>query len=143
MTDSKQIQLVKDQAEEKQRQLTERFERALDFVNGERQQLIQLQEYEAGYLERIKDRQQQWNPQNASHYRHFCHQLSQAIQEQSTKLQEAELHLDSMRQELRYQQRRIQVLDDVIEREAVAKTCVENQMLQKEMDEHSGRMYFR
>ena len=141
MGDYSQIQLVKDQAEEKQRQLSDRYQQALEFVQNERQQLVQLQDYEADYMQRIKQTETQWSIQTTSPYRHFSYQLSQTIQEQSAKIDDAEQHLDKMRNELQQQQHRIQILDDIIRREEVANAHLQNQLIQKEMDEYSTRLY--
>lgn len=138
-----QLELVKDQSKREQQELTEKFERAVSFVQSERQQLIQLQEYEADYLTKIKQEQSQWTAENTGRYRHFCHQLSQAIGEQQNKLTQAEQHLEIMRGELCQQQQKINVLNDVIAREEAAMLQLENSLLQKEMDEFAGRQYYR
>lgn len=139
---NQQLALVKDQSERKQRQLSEKFEQAVNFVQNERKQLMQLQEYENDYLTKIKDEQSCWTAENTSRYRHFCHQLSQAIVAQQSKLDQAEQHLEVMRGELCQQQQKINVLNDVIAREAAAVVHIENTLLQKEMDEFSSRQCY-
>ncbi len=140
---TQQLELVKDQAEQKQRELAENFEKAVNFVQGERKQLLQLQDYETDYLEKIKQEQGAWTAETTGRYRNFCHQLSQAIVEQSGKLTEAEKQLDKMRKTLCEQQQKINVLDDLIEREHLQAAHVQNHLQQKEMDEHSTRLYCR
>jgi flagellar export protein FliJ len=141
--ESKQLSMVKEQAIKKQRQLSERFEKAYNFVQNERKQLLQLQEYEADYLVKIKQEQHQWTAENTGRYRQFCHQLASAIRSQSAKLSDAELQLQQMRQSLCEQQQRINVLNDVIEREQQAAIHHTDKILQKEMDDHSSRLYLR
>lgn len=136
-----QLGLVKDQSEREQKKLSERFEKAVNFVQNERKQLLQLQDYESDYLNKIKQEQSRWTAENTGRYRHFCHQLSQAIVSQESKLGQAEKHLELMRGELCQQQQKINVLNDVIAREATANRNLENTLLQKEMDEFSSRQY--
>jgi len=138
-----QLGLVKDQTEREQKKLTKRFEKAVSFVHSERTQLLQLQEYEGDYLSKIKQEQSHWTAENTGRYRHFCHQLSQAITSQESKLEQAEKHLELMRGELCQQQQKINVLNDVIARECAANIHIENTLLQKEMDEFSSRQYSR
>ena len=137
-----QLRLVKDQAQQQQKQLSERLEKAVAFVNGERQQLLQLQEYQQDYLDKITGQQQHWNAQHSARYRQFCHQLSLAIQGQQTKLQAAEEQLEGLRQSLYQQQQRIQVLDDMIDRQQQDLDQLQNLALQKELDDHNTRRHF-
>ena len=137
-----QLELVKEQAEEKQKKLGENFEKAVSFVQKERRQLMQLQGYEADYLEKIKQEQHQWTADNSIRYRHFCLQLSQTIEDQKSKLAIAEQQLDTMRESLSQQQQRINVLDDLIEREQMASAHMYDKLVQKEMDDLSTRQYY-
>lgn len=139
--DNNQLELVKDQSKREQKKLTERFEKAVTFVQNERKQLLQLQEYENDYLNKIKQEQSRWTAENTGRYRLFCHQLSQAITTQTSKLEQAERQLELMRSELCQQQQKINVLNDVIAREVAESIHLENTLLQKEMDEFSNRRY--
>jgi flagellar export protein FliJ len=134
-----QLQLVKDQAEIQQRDLSERFEKALAFVQQERNQLSQLQAYKAEYLQKIEQNQHQWSAANSTRYRHFCHKLAQAIQDQEGKLRQAEKQLDTLRESLCQQQQRLNVLDDLIDRQLLEEAYHQNRLVQKEMDELSNR----
>ncbi len=134
-----QLSLVKDQAQRQQEKLSEKFEQAVAFVQNERKQLVQLQEYETDYLNKIKTEQGRWTAENSGRYRQFCHQLSQAIGEQENKLVHAERHLEAMRSELCKQQQKINVLKDVIARGEAEQAQLHNVVIQKEMDEFAGR----
>jgi flagellar export protein FliJ len=75
----------------------------------------------------------------STRYRHFCHKLAEAIQDQEGKLRLAEKQLDSMREELCQQQQRLNVLDDLIDRQILEESYHQNRLIQKEMDELSQR----
>lgn len=139
---NKQIGLVKEQVEREQQKLSEKFEKAVNYVHAERKQLQQLKEYEQGYLERIKTEQSLWSADNTSRYRQFCHQLSQTIVEQQLRLDQAERHLEIMRTELCQQQQKINVLSDVIARQNQATALAEGLIIQKELDDFATRQYF-
>jgi flagellar export protein FliJ len=134
-----QLQLVKNQAEIKQQELSDRFEKALAFVQQERNQLAQLRDYRNDYVNKIEQGQQSWSAAMSTRYRHFCHKLAEAIQDQEGKLRLAEKQLDSMREALCQQQQRLNVLDDLIDRQILEEAYHQNRLIQKEMDELSQR----
>jgi len=140
---NQQLVLVKDQSERQQKQLSKKFEQAVSFVQNERKQLTVLQGYENDYLKKIKEEQASWTAENTSRYRHFCHQLSQAISTQQSKVDQVEQHLELMRGELCQQQQKLNVLNDVIAREKAETVKLENTILQKEMDEFSSRQFYQ
>lgn len=136
-----QLYLVKNQAEEKQKQLVKHFEQAMNFVQNERNQLEQIQGYEQDYLTKIKNEESQWRAETTQRYRQFCHQLSSTIIGQKSKLADAEIKLDQMRKYLADQQQRINVLNDLIERGEADRAKLQDIIEQKEMDEFSTRKY--
>ncbi len=136
-----QLYLVKNQAEEKQKQLVKHFEQAMNFVQNERNQLIQIQGYEQDYLIKIKTEEGQWRAETTQRYRQFCHQLAGTIIGQKEKLADAEGKLDQMRKYLADQQQRINVLNDLIERGEQDQSKLRDLIEQKEMDEFSTRKY--
>ena len=137
-----QLQLVKEQEEKKQRQLGQHVEKALAFVQKERQQLLQLQDYENDYLAKIQQEQHAWSADNSIRYRHFCLQLAQTIEVQKDKLTTAEQQLESMRQALSRQQQRLNVLADLIEKNKLETAYMYDKRVQKEMDDLSARQYY-
>ncbi len=139
--ENKQLQLVKNQAEEKQKQLSKHFEHAMNFVQNERNQLEQVQSYEQDYLNKIKNEEKNWNAETTQRYRRFCHELAQTITGQKIKLVEAEEKLDQMRKHLWGQQQRINVLNDLIKRGEKEHTQQQDKILQKELDEFALRQY--
>ena len=136
-----QLYLVKNQAEEKQKQLVKHFEQAMNFVQNERNQLEQIQSYEQDYLTKIKNEESQWRAETTQRYRQFCHQLAGTIIGQKTKLADAESKLEQMRKYLADQQQRINVLNDLIERGEKERAKLQDIIEQKEMDEFSTRKY--
>lgn len=136
-----QLYLVKNQAEEKQKQLVKHFEQAMNFVQNERNQLEQIQSYEQDYLDKIKHEESSWRAETTQRYRQFCHQLSQTIIAQQSKLADAEEKLDQMRKYLADQQQRLNVLNDLIERGEKEREKRQDSIEQKEMDEFSTRKY--
>jgi flagellar export protein FliJ len=136
-----QLYLVKNQAEEKQKQLVKHFEQAMNFVQNERNQLDQIQGYEQDYLIKIKNEESQWRAETTQRYRQFCHQLAGTIIGQKSKLAEAEIKLEQMRKYLADQQQRINVLNDLIERGEKEREKLQDSIEQKEMDEFSTRKY--
>ena len=136
-----QLYLVKNQAEEKQKQLVKHFENAMNFVQNERNQLEQIQSYEQDYLSKIKNEESQWRAETTQRYRQFCHQLAGTIIGQKSKLADAESKLEQMRKYLADQQQRINVLNDLIERGEKEREKLQDIIEQKEMDEFSTRKY--
>ncbi len=136
-----QLYLVRNQAEEKQKQLVKHFEQAMNFVQNERNQLDQIQGYEQDYLIKIKNEESQWRAETTQRYRQFCHQLASTIIGQKSKLAEAEIKLEQMRKYLADQQQRINVLNDLIERGEKEREKLQDSIEQKEMDEFSTRKY--
>jgi flagellar FliJ protein len=136
-----QLYLVKNQAEEKQKQLVKHFENAMNFVQNERNQLEQIQSYEQDYLSKIKNEESQWRAETTQRYRQFCHQLAGTIIGQKSKLADAESKLEKMRKYLADQQQRINVLNDLIERGEKEREKLQDIIEQKEMDEFSTRKY--
>ncbi|MFT6969003.1 MAG: flagellar export protein FliJ [Cellvibrionaceae bacterium] len=136
-----QLYLVRNQAEEKQKQLVKHFEQAMNFVQNERNQLDQIQGYEQDYLIKIKNEESQWRAETTQRYRQFCHQLAGTIIGQKSKLAEAEIKLEQMRKYLADQQQRINVLNDLIERGEKEREKLQDSIEQKEMDEFSTRKY--
>lgn len=138
---NKQLTLVKDQAQREQDKLAQKFEQAVTFVQNENKQLLQLREYEKDYLAKINEQQSHWSADQAGRYRHFCHQLAKAIVEQEHKVVNAERRLEIMRAELCRHQQKINVLNDVIARDAAENAHLHNMVMQKEMDEFAGRRF--
>ena len=138
---NKQLNLVKNQAEEKQKQLAKHFEQAMNFVQNERNQLEQVQSYEQDYLKKIKDEEKTWSAETTQRYRRFCHQLAETITAQKIKLVDSEEKLDQMRKHLWGQQQRINVLNDLIKRGEKEHTQQQDKILQKELDEFALRQY--
>ena len=136
-----QLYLVRNQAEEKQKQLVKHFEQAMNFVQNERNQLDQIQGYEQDYLIKIKNEESQWRAETTQRYRQFCHQLASTIIGQKSKLADAEIKLEQMRKYLADQQQRINVLNDLIERDEKEREKLQDIIEQKEMDEFSTRKY--
>jgi flagellar FliJ protein len=136
-----QLYLVRNQAEEKQKQLVKHFEQAMNFVQNERDQLDQIQGYEQDYLIKIKNEESQWRAETTQRYRQFCHQLAGTIIGQKSKLADAEIKLEQMRKYLADQQQRINVLNNLIERGEKEREKLQDSIEQKEMDEFSTRKY--
>ncbi len=136
-----QLYLVRNQAEEKQKQLVKHFEQAMNFVQNERNQLDQIQGYEQDYLIKIKNEESQWRAETTQRYRQFCHQLASTIIGQKSKLADAEIKLEQMRKYLADQQQRINVLNDLIGRGENEREKLQDSIEQKEMDEFSTRKY--
>ena len=136
-----QLYLVRNHAQEKQKQLVKHFEQAMNFVQNERNQLAQIQGYEQDYLIKIKNEEGQWRAETTQRYRQFCHQLAGTIIGQKSKLADAEIKLEQMRKYLADQQQRLNVLNDLIERSEKERVKLQDIIEQKEMDEFSSRKY--
>lgn len=136
-----QLYLVRNHAQEKQKQLVKHFEQAMNFVQNERNQLAQIQGYEQDYLIKIKNEESQWRAETTQRYRQFCHQLAGTIIGQKSKLADAESKLEQMRKYLADQQQRLNVLNDLIERGEKERVKLQDITEQKEMDEFSSRKY--
>ncbi len=142
MAENNQLDLVLNQAEQEQSTISQRLEKAMTFVHAEREQLKQLEDYQAEYLRKIKEEQNQWSVDHVYRYRNFCYQINDALEGQKHKLQLAEKKVDQIRHQLTRQQHKISVLGELLETRRIEQLSVDNKFLQKELDEFSSRQAY-
>ena len=138
---SQQVELVREQEQKKLTVLGEQLANLVNRIQGEKQQLQQLMDYQQDYRVRIHEQQSHWTIEKTQHYRNFCQQLESIIQEQSQKLNQSEEQYTQLQQVLAGQKNKIDVLDKVINRQRQALLVEESRRFQKDMDDVSLRQY--
>ena len=136
---SSPLTLVLNKTENELQALSQRLQKAISFVDNEKQQLQQLEEYESEYLLKISDQQNQWSAQKIHHYRSFCYQLNHAVVVQKQKITTAEDALKPLQQQVFKCRHKINVLEALIEQKNKEQQLLQDKQLQKEMDELSIR----
>jgi len=139
MSEKNALLLVLQKFNQEKNSITQRLEKAIVFVDQEKSQLIQLQEYEQEYFDKMQSSQQVWSASHITRYRSFCHQLHQAVESQQNKLGLANEMVDRFREQLAVQKHKIQVLQQLIDKKKADKQKEEDKQLQKIMDEFSNR----
>ena len=139
MPEKNALVLVLDQFNQEQTTITQRLEKAMAFVGQEKQQLVQLQEYEQEYLNKIQTSQQVWSVSHITRYRSFCHQLHHAVATQEEKVDLADTVVNQLREQLAIQKHKTQVLEALIAEKKREQQQQEDKLLQKAMDEFSSR----
>ncbi|MGS2717548.1 flagellar export protein FliJ [Eionea flava] len=136
------LDLVLQQATQRQDSVAKKVRAASLFVEQEIQQTQNLTNYLGEYQEKIR-LQKHCSAIESIRYRSFCAQLQTAIVQQQEKVQFAEARLAELRQELVEQQHKISVLQDMIEKKHQNSAAVDEKKLQKLIDELSARQHIR
>ncbi|MBX2807723.1 MAG: flagellar export protein FliJ [Cellvibrionaceae bacterium] len=139
---AQQLQMVRDQEEKQYQRLGRQLADAQSQVAGEQQQLAQLTHYQQEYLAKINRQQQTWTATTLTHYRSFCCQLDSLITEQQSKLQQSTDKQQQLRDKLYQQQKKLNTLNDMIDREQLAALSRQAVKQQKAMDELAIRRYY-
>lgn len=139
MVEKTPLEKVLDKSEQDLQTVVERLEKAVVFVEQERQHLNQLRSYEQEYLTNIQEHQSTWNSQRINHYRSFCYQLNEAASKQQQKLDGAEQLVSQLRKQLIEEQHKISMLNDLIQQQYQQLTQAKDKRLQKDIDDLSSR----
>ena len=134
------LELVLDKTENEEQLMTERLEKAQAFIQQERQQLQQLQEYSEEYACKIQQQQTGWSAAQMGHYRSFLQQLHTAVNTQKVKVATAEENTSHLRQQLMACRHKISVLSELIVEQKKNLQLEKDKVLQKELDELAIRI---
>jgi flagellar export protein FliJ len=132
--------LVLNQTQKTQEKLALKVLKADEFVQQERNQAKDLDEYLQEYQRKIRE-QHQCTVADLQRYRSFCGQLQHALIQQQEKVTLAESHLVTLRQSLMQQQHKISVLQKMIKQREQQLNDADEKKLQKTIDELSSRAY--
>lgn len=141
--DNKQLQLVRDKEIHLKHRLGQKLAQAAALAHGEQQQLEQLQNYQEDYLKMIQQEQADWSAAKSKHYREFCYQLSSVIDGQRTKLEQTKLSINALKNDIQQQQHKIDVVDELIEKQALEALVADNKRFQQESDALVARRFFQ
>jgi len=140
---NKQLQLVRDKEINTKHKMSQALAKAAALAHGEQQQLEQLEHYQEDYLKMIQQEQAGWSAAKSTHYREFCYQLSSVIEGQKNKLISTKLTIDELKKDIQQQQHKIDVVDELIEKEALKELVADNKRFQQESDALVARRYFQ
>lgn len=107
-------------------------------VAQQQEQLTQLTEYRASYLEKLTQTQGGLSPDQLSHYSSFIHNLEGMLDQQRGKLEELEMQLEKVRMHWFQQHNRCKSIEELITRLRQGEDKDAERRLQKELDEMAG-----
>lgn len=139
---SKQLQLVRDKEINEKHALSQKLACAAALAHGEQQQLEQLKDYQEDYLKMIQAEQVGWSASKSTHYREFCYQLSQVIDGQINKLEQTKITVNELKKAVQQQQHKIDVIDEMLDRQSLALLAAENKHYQQESDALTARRFY-
>lgn len=134
------LELVLEKTQMEEKTMAERLEKAQQLIRQEQQQLEQLEDYRAEYVQKIQQQQPDWSASKISHYRSFLQQLTHAAKAQQDKIAIAESSTAQLRQQLMVYRHKMSVLSELIEEQRRNQQQLQDKMLQKELDELALRM---
>lgn len=145
MADSraKRMQVVLTLAERNEQQTGEQLRQFTVQVEAEAEQLRQLEEYAAQYLNNYSERKTAVRPQELIAYSSFIQRLGVARKEQQSRLDRFQLQLERYRQTWRIAHQKTESIKDLITRLQQEENALLDKRLQKEMDELVGQAYSR
>lgn len=145
MADSraKRMQVVLTLAERNEQQTGEQLRQFTVQVEAEAEQLRQLEEYAAQYLNSYSERKTSVRPQELIAYSSFIQRLGVARKEQQSRLDRFQLQLERYRQTWRIAHQKTESIKDLITRLQQEENALLDKRLQKEMDELVGQAYSR
>jgi flagellar protein FliJ len=145
MADSraKRMQVVLTLAERNEQQAGEQLRQFTVQVEAEAEQLRQLEEYAAQYLNSYSERKAAVRPQELIAYSSFIQRLGVARKEQQSRLDRFQLQLERYRQTWRIAHQKTESIKDLITRLQQEENALLDKRLQKEMDELVGQAYSR
>jgi len=140
---AKRMQVVLTLAERNEQQAGQQLSQFTLQVDAEAEQLRQLDDYAAQYLNTYANRKTAVKPQELIAYSGFIQRLGEARKEQQTRLERFQLQLERLRQAWRIVHQKTESLKDLIVRLQQEDNALVDKRLQKEMDELVGQAYSR
>ena len=145
MADSraKRMQVVLTLAERNEQQTGQQLSQFTVQVEAEAEQLRQLDEYAAQYLNSYSARKTAVRPQELIAYSGFIQRLGLARKEQQARLDRFQIQLERYRQAWRIAHQKTESIKELILRLQSEENALLDKRLQKEMDELVGQAYSR
>lgn len=114
-----------------------------DRVVTEEQQLEQLQDYRAQYLQQYQGRQNGLHASEMIGYSAFIQRLAQVLADQEQKLGQMHGQLSQLQTQWQQKHHRRQSVEELIERLKREENAVLERRLQQELDELAAQQYWR
>ena len=140
---SQRMQIVLTLAERHEQAAAQRLGNFREQVNAEQEQLRQLEEYAAHYLDTYGSLKTGLHAQDLISYSSFIQRLGDAKKEQQAKIARLMQALDQLQQEWRDKHRRRESIQDLIARLRYEENDVLEKRLQKELDDLSAQQFQR
>jgi len=140
---AKRMQVVLTLAERNEEQAAQQLSKFTQQVEAEAEQLRQLDEYAAQYLDTYTNRKTAVRPQELIAYSGFIQRLGDARKEQQARLDRFKLQLERLRQMWRIAHQKTKSIKELITRLQHEENALLDKRLQKEMDELVGQAYIR
>ena len=140
---SQRMQIVLMLAERHEQAAAQRLGNFREQVNAEQEQLRQLEEYAAHYLDTYGSLKTGLHAQDLISYSSFIQRLGDAKKEQQAKIARMMQVLDQLQQEWRDKHRRRESIQDLIARLRYEENDVLEKRLQKELDDLSAQQFQR
>lgn len=140
---AKRMQVVLTLAERNEQQAGQQLSQFTLQVDAEAEQLRQLDDYAAQYLNTYANRKTAVKPQELIAYSGFIARLGEARKEQQARLERFQLQLERLRQAWRIVHQKTESLKELIVRLQQEDNALLDKRLQKEMDELVGQAYSR
>lgn len=140
---AKRMQVVLTLAERGEQQAGQLLSQCQIQVEAETEQLRQLDEYAAQYLNIYTERKTAVRPQELIAYSGFIQRLGEARKEQEGRLNRIQAQMERLRQAWRIAHQKCESIKELIERLRQEENTLLDKRLQKELDELVGQAYSR
>lgn len=140
---SKRMQIVLMLAERHEQAAAQRLDSYREQINAEQQQLQQLEEYAAHYLDTYGSFKTGLHAQDLISYSSFIQRLGDAKKEQQTKVERMMQTLDQLQKDWQGKHLRRESIQNLIARLQHEENEVLEKRLQKELDDLSAQQFYR
>jgi flagellar FliJ protein len=140
---SKRMQVVLTLAERGEEEAGQQLSQCQAQIDTEAEQLRQLDEYAAQYLNIYTERKTAVRPQELIAYSGFIQRLGTARKEQEARLNRVRVQMERLRQAWRIAHQKCESIKELIAKLKLEENALMDKRLQKELDELVGQAYIR
>lgn len=140
---SQRMQVVLVLAERKEQQAGQQFSQYRTQVDAEKEQLRQLEDYAAQYLNTYSERKTGVRPHELIAYSSFIQRLAEACKDQENRLARMQLNLNRLQQLWQQAYQKRESLKELISRLQQEESVALDKRLQKELDELVSQAHIR
>lgn len=140
---SQRMQVVLVLAERKEQQAAQQFSQYRTQVDAEKEQLRQLEDYAAQYLNTYSERKTGVRPHELIAYSSFIQRLAEARKDQENRLARMQLNLNRLQQLWQQAYQKRESLKELISRLQQEESVALDKRLQKELDELVSQAHIR